>query len=66
MKVIEEVKNLRTGETTEVSWGNKIESDLSIISSVAGILSHQRDRDDENIHEALLGRFETIAIRIEL
>lgn len=65
MKVIETVHNNVTGETTEVSWGNKIESDLSIISSVANILSHQRDRDEGKIQN-FPGRFTTIAIRIEL
>lgn len=66
MKVIETVKNVRTGETTEVSWGNKISSDLSVVGSVLDIIQHQRDRDNGDIHEALLGRFETVSIRIEL
>lgn len=66
MKVIETIKNLRTGETTEVSWGNAITSDLSVLDSVVGILQHQRDRENGDIHEALLGRFQTIAIHIEL
>ena len=69
MKVIEVVEvydrqgNLK--ETSEVSWGNNITSDFSIITSVAHIVEHQRSRDYGEIQN-FPGRFKTIAIRIEL
>lgn len=65
MKVIEHIKDNRTGEVRQVSWGNKIESDLSIVSSVTGILQHQRDRENDETH-AFIGRMTTVAITIEL
>lgn len=65
MKVIESVRDNRTGEVNDVSWGNNITSDLSIISSVVSILDHQRARDNGEVH-AFQGRLTTVAIRIEL
>lgn len=69
MKVIEERINNRTGETVEVSWGNAIDSDFSIIKSVVNILEMKRDQEagkaEEN-HNPVLDRFTTVAIRIEL
>ena len=65
MKVIESVKDNRTGEVTEQSWGNVISDDLTVLLSITQILRHQRDREAGLVHTAL-GRFETVAIRIEL
>lgn len=69
MKVIETRKDNRTGETVEVSWGNNITSDFSIIGSVVNILEMKRDQEagrvEEN-HNPVLDRFTTVAIRIEL
>lgn len=68
MKVIEERINNRTGESVEVSWGNNITSDFSIIKSVVSIVEHLRDQEAgkalEN-HTPVLDRFTTVAIRIE-
>lgn len=69
MKVIEVRKDNRTGETVEVSWGNNITSDFSIITSVANIVEGLRDQEagkDEPGHNPVLDRFTTVAIRIEL
>lgn len=69
MKVIETVEyydrqgNLQ--DTTDVSWGNNITSDFSIITSVINIVEHQRARDNGEVTN-FPGRFKTIAIRIEL
>ena len=65
MKVIETVRDNRTGDVTDVSWGSAITSDMSIITSVANIIDHQRAREAGEVHTAQ-GRFETLAIRIEL
>lgn len=69
MKVIEIRKDNRTGETVEVSWGNNITSDFSIIGSVVDIVAGLRDQEAGKALEAynpILDRFTTIAIRIEL
>lgn len=65
MKVIETTRDNRTGTVTDQSWGDNIDSDLNVLLSVTNILRHQRDRDEGKVHTAV-GRFETIAIRIEL
>lgn len=65
MKVIEEVKDNRTGTITRNSWGNVMENDLTVLISVAQIIEHQRARERGEVHVAV-GRFETVAIRIEL
>jgi hypothetical protein len=69
MKVIEVRKDNRTGETLEVSWGNKIESDFSIIGSVVSIMKGHREHLSarfEATHNPILDRFTTVAVRIEL
>ena len=65
MRVIESIRDNRTGEVHEASWGNNITDDMSIITSVANIISHQRARDNGEVH-AFQGRMTTVAIRIEL
>lgn len=68
MKVIEIRKNNRTDETVEVSWGNNITSDFSIIGSVVTIvdmLRQQEERKAEDDHNPVLDRYTTVAIRIE-
>lgn len=69
MKVIEIRKDNRSGDTVDVSWGNKIESDFSVISSVVSILQILREQEEgkntEN-HNPVLDRFTTVAISIEL
>lgn len=68
MKVIEIRKDNRTGETVEVSWGNNITSDFSIITSVANIVEGLRDQEAgkaEEGHNPVLDRFTTVAIRVE-
>lgn len=65
MKVIEIVKNNRTGEVAEVSWGDNITSDWSIVSSVGGIMEQARARANGEIKN-FPGRFTTLEIRIEL
>ena len=69
MKVIEERKDNRTGEAVEVSWGNVITSDFSVIGSVVDIIAMKREQDArvaEDNHSPVLDRFTTVAIRIEL
>lgn len=66
MKVIERVHNSRTGETSEVSWGNVIKDDLSIIGSVADILQQQRSREDGTNKSPFADRLTTVSITIEL
>lgn len=69
MKVIESRRNERTGEIVDVSWGNNITSDFSVIGSVVSIIEMKRDQQagrDEPNHNPVLDRFTTIAIRIEL
>lgn len=69
MKVIEERINNRTGESVEVSWGNAITSDFSVIGSVVNIIAMKRDQEagrDKEGHNPVLDRFTTVAIRIEL
>lgn len=69
MKVIEIRKDNRTGETVEVSWGNNITSDFSVIGSVVNIVEMHRDQETGKALEAynpVLDRFTTVAIRIEL
>lgn len=69
MKVIEERINNRTGESVEVSWGNVIESDFSVIHSVMNIIEGHREhmaKRDTPDHNPVLDRFTTVAIRIEL
>ena len=69
MKVIEVRKDNRTGETVEVSWGNAITSDFSVISSVVSIMEMKNDQESGKVdpnHNPVLDRFTTVAIRIEL
>lgn len=69
MKVIEIRKDNRTGELVEVSWGNNITSDFSIIGSVVNIVEQKRDQENgkaEPNHNPVLDRFTTVEIRIEL
>lgn len=69
MKVIEHRKDERTGEMVEVSWGNNITSDFSIITSVANIIEAKRDQQAgraEEGHNPVLDRFTTTSITIEL
>lgn len=69
MKVIEIRKDNRTGETVEVSWGNVITSDFSVIGSVVSIIQMKREQEagraEEN-HNPVLDRFTTVAINVEL
>lgn len=74
MKVIEIRRDNRTGETiehdetVEVSWGNKIESDFSVIGSVVSIIQALREHEAakaKNEHNPVLDRFITVGIRIE-
>lgn len=69
MKVIEIRKNNRTGELVEVSWGNKIASDFSVISSTVTILEMLREQEagkSEPNYNPVLALFTTVEIRIEL
>lgn len=66
MKVIENIYNSRTGETNEVSWGNNITSDLSVIQCVSAIIEQQRARENGEAHPVISERFTTVSIRIEL
>lgn len=69
MKVIEIRKDNRTGETIEVSWGNNITSDFSVVSSTLAIIEGLRDQEAGKaleIHNPVLDRFTTTGIRIEL
>ena len=69
MKIVEIRRDNRTGETVEVSWGNNVTSDFSIIGSVVNILEMKRDQEagrDEDNHNPVLDRFTTVAISIEL
>lgn len=69
MKVIEIRKNNRTGETVEVSWGNVITSDFSVVQSVMNIIEMKRDQEAgkaKGDYNPVLDRFTTIAINIEL
>ena len=69
MKVIEKRINNRTGEHVEISWGNVITSDFSVIGSVMNIIEGHREqeaRKAEDNHNPVLDRFTTIAISIEL
>ena len=69
MKVIEIRKNNRTGETVEVSWGNNIASDFSVIGSVVSIIQAKREQEEGREvegHNPILDRFTTLEIRVEL
>lgn len=66
MKVIAHTKNHRTGEIVPVSWGNDMTTDLSVISTVAGILEQQRARENGELHPAITDRFSITSITIEL
>lgn len=69
MKVIEKRVNNRTGEHVEVSWGNVITSDFSVVHSVMNILEMKRDQEagrEVEGHNPVLDRFTTIAITVEL
>lgn len=69
MKVIEIREDNRTAERIEVSWGNVITSDFSVIGSVMNIIEHKREqeaRKAEENHNPVLDRFTTVAISIEL
>lgn len=68
MKVTEIRKNNRTDERVEVSWGNNITSDFSIIGSVVDIVSMLRQQEAgkaEGNHNPVLDRYTTVAIHIE-
>ena len=68
MKVIEIRKNNRTDETIEVSWGNNITNDFSVIGSVVNIIDMLRQQEagkDEPGHNPVLDRYTTLGIRIE-
>ena len=68
MKVIEVRRNNRTNEIVEISWGNNITSDFSVIGSVVNIIDMLRDQEAgkaEPDHNIVLDRFTTLAIRIE-
>lgn len=64
MKVIELTKDNRTDKIYQQSWGADMD-DLTVLQSVVNIMRQQRDRDEGKVHTAV-GRFQTIAIRIEL
>lgn len=64
MKVIELTKDNRTDKIYEQAWGVDMD-DLTVVQSVINIMRHQRDRDEGKVHTAI-GRFQTVAIRIEL
>lgn len=69
MKVIEIRKNNRTGELFEVSWGNNITSDFSVIGSVVNIVEGLRDQESGKAqpnYNHVLDRFTTVGIRIDL
>ena len=69
MKVIEKRINNRTGEHVEVSWGNVITSDFSVVQSVMNIIEMKREQESRREvedHNPVLDRFTTIAIHIEL
>ena len=69
MKVIEERINNRTGETVEVSWGNAITSDFSVVGSVMNIIEMKRDQEagrEQESYNPVLDRFTTVAIRVVL
>jgi cell division GTPase FtsZ len=69
MKVIEKRINNRTGEPVDVSWGNAITSDFSVVSTVLTIIEglrlHEERVEDED-HNPILDRFTTVGITIEL
>ena len=53
----------------DVSWGNNIASDFSIINSVVNIIESLRDQEAgkaEPNHNPVLDRFTTVGIRIDL
>lgn len=64
MKVIEKVRNERTGEIKDVSWGNNITSDMGVMASVASIMDSRIDQNDALFK--VYGRETTISITIEL
>jgi hypothetical protein len=69
MKVIEIRTDNRTGEEIEVSWGNVITSDFSVVHSVMNILEGHREHMAKRgtpDHNPVLDRFTTIGIRVEL
>lgn len=69
MKIIEHRKNNRTGEHVEVSWGNVITSDFSVIGSVVDIIAMKRDQEAgraEEDHNPILDRFTTTRITVIL
>lgn len=69
MKVIANRRNNQTGEIVDVSWGNNITSDFSVIGSVVDIIGAHRAQEaavGTPDHNPVLDRFTTIAIRIEL
>lgn len=69
MKVIEKRRNERTGELVEISWGNVITSDFSILGSVMNIIEHKREQEERreaDNHNPVLDRFTTLGIEIVL
>ena len=69
MKVIEIRKDNRTDEIVELSWGNVIVSDFSVVGSVMNIIEGHREQETRvalEAHNPILDRFTTIGIRIEL
>lgn len=69
MKIIEHRRNERTGELVEVSWGNVITSDFSILGSVMNIIEHKREQEqrrEADDHNPVLDRMTTVGISIVL
>lgn len=69
MKVIEHRVNNRTGEAVEVSWGNVITSDFSVVGSVMNIIEMKRQQEERiegEDHNPVLDRFTTVSITIAL
>lgn len=69
MKVIEHRTNNRTGENVEVSWGNFITSDFSVVQSVMSIIEMKRDQQagrEVEGHNPILDRFTTTRITVIL
>lgn len=68
MKVTEIRKDNRTDETVEVSWGNNIVSDFSVVQSVMNIVEGLREQEAKiatGNYNPVLDRFTTIAIHVE-
>lgn len=69
MKIIEHRRNERTGEIVDVSWGNAITSDFSIIGSVVDIVAMKREQESCRVqkeHNPVLDYFTTLSISVVL